>query len=924
MRALSALLTEKLWLAGPVVLLGVISTFVLSGCTSSPITPLPPGLPLASETIEKDATNAGRVQSIAVSPTDRNRALIAMEFGGLWQTFGGGNAWFRVHTLPAVFVSDVEYGPDGRTVIATVQRDNGTVNGGGIYVSQTSGDFWSRPPTGVPPTPTRTSANSVSHAPDERGLWYVGTSYGVATSRDDGATWTHVRINPVQSVLAMPNGVVLAMTSTAIHRSDDRGATWRVVITDDFGFESFSEPPRGGNKMDRSPYAPWAFIFKNYKYDGVPPRKGSGALWFYELDTDTKTLIPLPQGRWRGPFVRVSKALEFPGQHMTVWVGEGWDGYYVTREDAASIRAIRSDASWDDWVSFIAPAGIHADMGDLGLDSEFQPVLVGSDGGIFKPRPNAPGKWMSAAAPGSGMNSLQITDLAGTNIGNQTTLYFATQDNKIWASANGGQTWPAEDSQEGFRLESRPYAAPGEPITVAYTRIGSGYPMRFAGNAFSNKRDVPNVDENGQALDGHVAPDNTPLDRLEGPFFVYQQAGSGVESSWVRLRWQKDVPGREVYVSMNSGKNWRKVADLNLEPKGEIKIASGLFGWLPVTAKSGRIGLVPLTPIHSYLNGTTATYDDSDVVLLPGSGSLGLRATMFDWHAVYGVHPLDWRFLIVPDIAANDVKISRDGGVTWMSNAALTQQVLRGGQLVMYDGSAYRMQVTTIAFEPPPRSGARYADRIFIGTRDAGIICSADGGRNWRTVKDSDKIKYITGFHFRGDGAVYVSSYGHGLWFVRPTQGCPEAYDFPWDQTVLPPIGGPLPDVGVIARETGMPPPPQGRADPDSPKLFLTGSVPAAGVGVVASDNFLNLSARGLPPGKTVTLISPDGGFLKETVNADRTGRFSRSIRLPNDLPFGAYTVELSADEMRTPITATFVKALTDEDEDREREERRE
>lgn len=901
-----------------------ITCLALFACTSSPIRPLPPGLPLAVVTVSKDATNAGRVQSIAISPTNRNRALIAMEFGGLWQTFGGGNAWFRVQTLPAVFVSDVEYGADGRTVVATVQRDNGTVNGGGIYVSRTSGDFWTRPATGVAPTPARTSANSVSHAPDERGLWYVGTTYGVATSRDDGLTWTHVAIEPVQSVLAMPGGTVLAMTGTAVHRSDDRGATWRIVISDDFTFESFSDPPRGGNKMDRSPYAPWAFIFKNYKYDGIPPRKGSGALWFYELDSETKTLLPLPQGRWRGPFVRVSRDLEFGGQHITVWVGEGWDGYYVTREDAASIRAIRSDADWDDWVSFITPAGIHADMGDLGLDSEFQPVLVGSDGGIFMPRPNAPHKWMSAAVPGSGMNSLQITDLAGTNVAQangstKTALYFATQDNKIWSSPDGGQTWPRDDAQEGYRIETRPYAGIGEPVTVAYTRVGFGYGMRFAGLALADQRDVSNRDENGQALDGHLDADDKPLDKLEGPFFIYQQAGSGIESSWVRLRWQKDVPGREVYVSFNSGSNWRKVADLNLDPKGEVKVSSGLFGWLPVSATGGRIGLVALTPVHSYLDGVVQTYDDSDVVLLPNNGSLGIRATMFDWHAVFGVHPLDWKFLIAPDINANDVKISRDGGATWTTNGALTQQVLRGGELKLWDGSPYRMQVTTVAFEPPPPSSERYRNRIFVGTRDAGIICSADRGLSWRTVKDSDKIKYITGFHFRPDGGVYVSSYGHGIWYVEPATGCPEASVLPWDQK--PPVADTTAEeVGAVARETDRPAPPRGIADKDNPKLFLTGSVPGTGVAVVGSDNFLNLSGRGFPTRKAIALTSHDSSFLKQTVRSDKSGRFSLSIRLPEDLPFGNFVVEASIQGAASPITADFVKALTDEGKESEDE----
>ena len=71
--------------------------------------------------------------------------------------------------------------------------------------------------------------------------------------------------------------------------------------------------------------------------------------------------------------------------------------------------------------------------------------------GIFKlrqPPVAGAGDWVSAAVPGSGMNSLQMTDLAGTNrLRNDgapisTSLYFSTQDNNIWASADGGEHWP--------------------------------------------------------------------------------------------------------------------------------------------------------------------------------------------------------------------------------------------------------------------------------------------------------------------------------------------------------------------------------------------------------------------------------------------------------------------------------------------------
>ena len=101
----------------------------------------------------------------------------------------------------------------------------------------------------------------------------------------------------------------------------------------------------------------------------------------------------------------------------------------------------------------------------------------------------------------------------------------------------------------------------------------------------------------------------------------------------------------------------------------------------------------------------------------------------------------------------------------------------------MWGGKPDLMEVTEIAFDPYQKG------RILVGTRDAGIICSANGGKTWRTIFDLPKINYITGFHFRPEGAVYISSYGHGLWYLKATTGCPEAEDLPWDRK--PPIIGP-------------------------------------------------------------------------------------------------------------------------------------
>jgi hypothetical protein len=949
-----------------------VTTFIcLAGCGPSPLKQIPPSLPSAPTSVTRDAANGGRVQSIAVDPRNRNHAVIAMQFGGLWRTFNAGKTWFRTFSLPAVYVTDVEFGSDGKTVVASVFRDNQVITGGGIYVSHDGGDDWSRPPSGIVPTcllagpvvgetaetvvrtaagrlpcdlertPIHTSAYSVSRAPDVSGLWYVGTDFGVAVSADDGATWSHHRIDlnipladdrqqdAAQSVLAFPGGIVLALTRTGLYRSDDRGVHWRLVISDNF---SQFAPMGGnvgnsGNKMDRSPYAPWAFIFKEFKYDRSDPHKGSGQLWFYELDTDTKTLLPLPQGNYRGPFVRVSKDKE-GGRRISVWVGEGWDGYYVTREDAASIRAIRSDADREDWVSFIAHGGIHADMGDMGLDSEMQRAFVGSDGGIFKPDPASNSLHMiSAAPPGSGMNSLQITDLAGTNVVDgtghvSTMLYFATQDNSIWSSADGGHTWPQNHSVvgEGNSLEVRSDAASGEPVTIAYFEVNSG--KRFADALLRNSRLVPNLDENGQDL-------ATPMAALTGAFYL---EGKGSTGRWFRVRVPPNAdPPAEILISQNNGDNWRKRFNVPFSWKGAIALTGaglvfppialasdtgvikrGLMAWIPVASGpyvdtgEGQVKVIGLVLLSDLYANRLDTIDASKVIRLPYDGSLGERFTEFDHHAIFGVDPFEWRFIIAPDIVNNVVKVSHDGGQHWVTHSALTAEVLQGGRLKMWGGKPDLMEVTEIAFDPYQKG------RILVGTRDAGIICSADGGKTWRTIWDSREINYITGFHFRPDGAAYISSYGHGLWYLNPVKGCPKAEDLPWDWK--PPVGPIVETSGELEREVAEPalaaPQPGTVAE-----LFVSSSASPTGVAMLGEDNRLVLSGRGFSKDEEIVLRIREGDFLKQDVRADENGRFSTMVQVPDDLPYGFFTIEAAREEKTgPPPVGSFAKGYSDDE----------
>jgi hypothetical protein len=69
-------------------------------------------------------------------------------------------------------------------------------------------------------------------------------------------------------------------------------------------------------------------------------------------------------------------------------------------------------------------------------------------------------------------------------------------------------------------------------------------------------------------------------------------------------------------------------------------------------------------------------------------------------------------------------------------------------------------QPRAIAFDPSGQT-------IIVGTADAGIFASTDGGKTWTEVPGSEQIPRAAGFFFdQHTGAIYVGSEGRGLWRI--------------------------------------------------------------------------------------------------------------------------------------------------------------
>ena len=109
--------------SGETAVVALIFFALLTGCERIHLIQDPPAIPPAYAASQGNDLNSGRVQAIAISPADARRAIVAMEFGGLWGTINRGDSWFRVFSLPEETLGDVEFGNDGNTVIATVFRE---------------------------------------------------------------------------------------------------------------------------------------------------------------------------------------------------------------------------------------------------------------------------------------------------------------------------------------------------------------------------------------------------------------------------------------------------------------------------------------------------------------------------------------------------------------------------------------------------------------------------------------------------------------------------------------------------------------------------------------------------------------------------------------------------------------------------------
>jgi hypothetical protein len=682
----------------------------------------------------------GRVQAITVDPSNANNLVISNQFGGLWRSFTGGNAWEWCEELPEIFTADVAFGRD-RKLFATVYQNGMTNNGGGVYISSNSGGVWRRAMTAMPPAAAgeRLSAYGIAVAPGNPDVVFIGTDKGVSITNDGGGTWRYRSVrgteaHKVFNVLAFTPETVIAGADDAAYLSTDGGDTWTSIINEPFtwSFNRFDNHPTLRNKV---------FMIGDW-----------GNLYCYDVLTRTFFTIQHPGMGSRWPFVRVSAPVGSPDAYV-VWLSTGVCLTKATAASETALRALNNSTSW----SVICGSNLHDDMGDLAFNNtKTLPLYAGSDGGIFKAEDATGNTWITGADAISGMNSLQITGLTGTQVSTgdprdpyQYDLYFTTQDNNNHGSGDNGLTWPFCDCTEGHSIKSIQSVSTAADARVVYQNISCTGGNKIAQRNFGSSVVITTTNDSPDP----IAQWGTATPLTGTTYFGTAVLGSGNLGFFIS--------------NAANANSWRLTATSNgMNLMGYLAQQTRLAGrtavYLPVNivfdynacTPSTKTGLLRISNVMA--SGVTS-YTAADRIMLPDNGSLGQLATEFDWHAVYGVHPEDGNFIIAPDVCNGRIMVTRTGGARWDPDTRLLDLVTNSGEYQLY-GDQARMQVTCISFDPYNN------DHILIGTRDVGIIESYDRGATWYNVFNTNKIKYITGFFFEHDGTIVVSTYGLGLW----------------------------------------------------------------------------------------------------------------------------------------------------------------
>ncbi len=410
---------------------------ILSGTTSAPWTLVGP------------SNIGGRIEAIAIHPTDPKTVYVGAADGGVWKTTDGGTTWVPLtDNMEALSMGSIAIDPQNPNTIyaGTGELPTGdTYTGYGLYRSTDAGNSW----TNVGPTNVA-AYSAVKVNPKHSNIIYASAGRsggGVLRSTDAGATWQWLSgglaQGPVTDLALAMNGdaavLYAGVASQGVFRSDDGGDNWTKLDSIALGFTYLQrisldvDPKNWKNVVVLSVNSVITPGYDNL--EGIKRSNDGGVSWTEIDQTFTRgnatLFVPSAQNQPQGTYDVYIHVDPENFQHILAGGISIWETLDGGQHWSNAGRAYQG--------------GIHPDQHAVAFaPSDPSIVFAGSDGGIFTSHDGGLNFDQVSGNP----LPMAITQFYGISVDQSAAdmTYGGTQDNGTldgatatnWAVAGGG------------------------------------------------------------------------------------------------------------------------------------------------------------------------------------------------------------------------------------------------------------------------------------------------------------------------------------------------------------------------------------------------------------------------------------------------------------------------------------------------------
>jgi len=233
----------------------------------------------------------GRVETVAVDPTNANIIYVGAPSGGLWKSSNAGVNFIPLFDqFPQIGVSGIAIDPNNSNTIfiTTGDRDHSDTTFIGVYKSIDGGTNWNStgPISGV------STASDIYVNPSNSNMIWVATNTGIYKSINAGISWTLTLSGNIKDIKIKPTdpSIVYAVSNTGFYKSTDFGNTFTTITS---GLPSSS----GRLVIDVTPANPnYIYVLSvnsSYGYQGVYKSTDSGVN--FTITTNSTNIIETNQ-----------------------------------------------------------------------------------------------------------------------------------------------------------------------------------------------------------------------------------------------------------------------------------------------------------------------------------------------------------------------------------------------------------------------------------------------------------------------------------------------------------------------------------------------------------------------------------------------------------------------------------------------------